>query len=71
MDASWPGFRGLTGTDKPVSFVKTIGPEIVEIQNCAAAANEMDVYSSKNFDCDDRNDAPMLTLASLYISSRS
>jgi hypothetical protein len=39
------------------------GPETEEIQNCATAADEIDVYSSANFDCNDGNDAPMLPLA--------
>jgi hypothetical protein len=39
-----------------------IGPETEEIQNCATTADEIDVYCSTNFDCDDENNAPMLPL---------
>lgn len=38
-------------------------PETEDIPNCATAEDEIDVYSSRNFDCEDGNDAPTLPLA--------
>jgi hAT family C-terminal dimerisation region len=39
------------------------GPETEDIQDCATAADEINIYSTTDFDCEDGNDVPMLPLA--------
>jgi hypothetical protein len=46
-----------------------IDPETEDIQNYATAADEIDLYLTTNFDCDDGDDVPMLPLAFLKIAS--